>query len=506
MGIEPFDQWTTTKPFLGALPSWVGEDGALRIAAYQLYEEIYWGVPESFKVIQRGSDTKPIYIPSGKQIVETLHRYIANKLNVIADPNVGTESEQIASLVPLNALFRRERFYSLFSANKRYGLIRGDWCFQLYADPAKEAGSRISIYAVDPGSVFKVPHPENPDITIAIHIAEQVLGEDGKPYIYRGTYRKTTEAGGPSPITFEEAIYKVDEWGGPGMKDGAPQNVIRAPELLPDPILSIPIYHIPSGPADPNAEWGSSEMRGIERLMAGINQGISDEDLTLAMDGLGMYSTDAGSPIDDEGQPVPWNLGPAKVIEVPGGKKFERISGVTSVAPYQDHLKYLHDQLDASASIPGVAKGRVTVDVAESGIALQLELAPILAVGEERDLIITDVLTQMLFDLKWWFVAYEGINTGEALWIPTYGDKIPVNRKQRFDELMAMLGSTSPLVSAQYVRAELAKIGYVFPDDTTMMSQILEEKQMVGAIEADAMGARLDSELGAVPPPDEPTE
>jgi hypothetical protein len=242
-------------------------------------------------------------------------------------------------------------------------------------------------------------------------------------------------------------------------------------------------------------------MRGLERIAAAIDQGISDEELTLAMEGLGVYTTDAGAPVDDRGQDVPWNLGPAQVIELPNGKTFKRVAGVSSVAPYQEHLKYLHEQLDQTATIPAVAKGRVDVDVAESGIALMLELGPLLARAEEGELVITDVLTNMLYDLKAWFQAYESINIGAAVWIPTYGDKIPVNRKAKFAELLEMLASTTPLVSAQFVRTELAKLGYEFPDDTELMAQILEEKQMVGQVIADVTGSRIQSELDQIPPP-----
>lgn len=498
-GLTVFDQYSNAKPLLRGFPSWITGQDRDRIAAYSLYEQIYWTIPEAFKLLTRGSDEDPIYIPSGRQIVETIHRFTAPNLKIVTDPDYGTDAEKQNADLAITALFRRERFYSRFNTAKREGLIHGDWLFHIYADPARPEGSRISIFAVDPASYFPIHNDQNVDEIIGAHLAEYVLDEQGNPFIYRLTYRKTTGKGGPSPITVEEGLFKVDDWGGPDMKEANPEVVIRPPTALPDIITALPLYHIQNF-QQTGTVWGSSEMRGIERIMAAVNQGVSDEELSLAMDGLGVYATDAGTPVDeDTGEPTSWNLGPARVVELPDGKKLWRVSGTTSVTPFQDHLKYLHQQLDATAATPAVAKGSVDVDVAESGVALMLELGPLLARATEKELIITDVLTNMLYDLKAWFQAYEGLGIGEAIWVPSYGDKIPVNHKQRFDEVMQMATATPQIVSTSWARSELSKIGYDFPEDTEMIKQILEEKTMVGAVEADVAGARMDQELANQP-------
>ena len=98
----------------------------------------------------------------------------------------------------------------------------------------------------------------------------------------------------------------------------------------------------------------------------------------------------------------------------------------------------------------------------------------------------------MFFDLRAWFAAYE--NMGSAVdtirWVPIYGDKIPVNRKQKFDEIMTMLGAGS-LVSAQWARKELSKIGFELGDDAAMAAQIAQEQQA----SLDLLGARIDNTL-----------
>ncbi len=181
--------YSTAKPLLGGLPAWIADpEEQQRIASYSLYESIYWGTPDTFKLVSRGGEDKPIYIPSGKVIVEAMHRYLAPGLEIIPDPAFGTPAEQLAAQQVWTDLSRRERFYSRFNANKRYGLIRGDWIFHLYADPTRAPTTRLSIFAVDPASVFPIWNPLNVDEIIGYHIAEQVLDNESKIRTRRLTY------------------------------------------------------------------------------------------------------------------------------------------------------------------------------------------------------------------------------------------------------------------------------------------------------------------------------
>lgn len=496
--MPPIDvtQYSTAVPLLRGYPAWVGDPlEQQRIASYSLYEAIYWSMPDTFKLLQRGDDSDPIYIPAGKQVVETINRYTAPNMRVIADPLFGTPNEQLLGAQVWNDLAARERFYSKFGANKRYGIMRGDWLWHIYADQAKPEGSRISIFPLDPASYFPIYNPENVDEIIGCHIVEQITSEDGKKVLIRRlTYRKATGVGGPSPITVSDTIFETDEWGGPGLEEGDPVEVIRNEELLPNPIDQLPVYLCPNL-QEPGGLYGSSEMRGIERLLAAVNQGITDEELSLVLDGLGVYATNAGVPIDEEsGQEKPWNIGPGRVVELPVGDDitFERVSGTTSVAPFQEHLKFLLDQIDQSSGTPAVAKGRVEVAAAESGIALLLELAPILSRAEEKELIITDVHTNMFFDLRRWFQAYEGGALGgleNIRWVPQYGPKIPVNREKEVADALSLF--EAKVVSARWVRRKLITIGYEFPKDEELEAEILAEQQVA----SDVTGARADAEV-----------
>lgn len=463
-----------------SVPSWVPWIlDQQRIQSYQLYEEIYWGVPDTFKLVARGSEDKPIYLPSGRQIVDVCDRYVGNNFTwVCSDPNGQSFFDQ---------LFAREAFKSNFQGNKLYGIMRGDWCWHITANPLKSAGSRLTIRALDPSSYFPITDDNDVDRIIGCHIVELVQGEK-ETTVKRLTYRKVFTTGQFPTITSEIAIFKLDEWGGPTAK---PLQVLQPVTNLPPSITALPVYHIRNF-LEPQNPFGSSEMRGFERVITAVNQSISDEDLTLAMDGLGMYATNAVS-IDDAGDEVDWDIGPAKVMELKGSKNevfFDRISGVGSVVPYQDHIKFLLDQMMQASGTPDIATGKVDVKVAESGVALLLQLAPILTKAEKKDTLLLDTHNQMFYDLlNGWVPAYEQTSFTGATLLANVGDKLPFNRKQRFDELVAMLGAK--VIDTQFFRDEMSKLGYTFPAD--LATRVQSEATAL----ADPLTARLNADLAS---------
>jgi hypothetical protein len=509
---KDFTPYSTAKPLLGSAPLWLADPlEQQRVQAYSLYEQIYWNVPEAFKLQQRGTDDKPIYIPAGRQIVETLHRYLAAGLNVVADPRFGTTQEQELAQQVWDVVAKRERFYSGFTSAKRYGIIRGDWAFVITADDTRMPGTKVSIEQVDPGGLFPIWGGTDLNTIVGWHIVEQYTDRFGKERILRRTWRKTTGMGGPSPITYAVGVFEMDQWGGPGMSvdkekpvTGEPVEVPETP--LPPPIDDLPIYTIQNF-QQPGFLWGSSEMRGVERLLSAINQSISDEELELVMNGLGTYATNAGAPIDEEtGEELPWGLGPAKVVEVPGEAFFNRVSGVGTVMPYQDHLAYMHAQIDQTFGHSDVAKGKVDVTVAESGVALAIQMGPLMAVVSEKEQIITDVLTNFLFNFPKWMVAYEGAafnsmvsvatapgeSTGTVL-VPQYGPKMPENVDKRIDTLLNLLREKA--IGLNFLWSELRRMGWNLPDDATMLAQVSETKDLLAP--EDPFGAQMQDELAS---------
>jgi len=489
--------WATIESFIRAelIPSYVDGEDKSRIFAYDLYESIYWTAPESFKLTMRGQEGQPLYIPSGRKIVDTVHRYMAPKMTVKTDPTFGTPAQQEEATLFFNDFAAREKFYSKFSSAKLYGIMRGDWLFHIMADPERVEGARVSIFAQHPGTYFPVFAEDDPTERIGVKLVEPGLKPDGKPAVNVLEYTKLTGTGGPSPIEVSNIQYEVDGWGQPETDMGTKVVATIAPTFtLPPPIDAIPVYHLPNM-YETDFTWGSSEMRGVELMMRGINQAITDEELALVLEGLGVYTTDAGAPIDEETEEeLPWTVAPGRVIELPAGHTFNRVSGVSSVTPYMEHLNYLHTQLESTTGQNDITNGRAEVAVAESGIALALRMAPILSKMEEKELVVTDILNHLLFDIRRWFDAYEPLSFEEIRWVPQYGDKMPRNKQQEFNDVMAMYSSVPPLISGAEARRMLTSLGFTFTEEGVLTGEIQRDLTTT----ADAEASRI---LGGVSGP-----
>ena len=495
--LQPLAPISVIQPI--AKPTWIVNPlDQERILSYQMYEQIYWNVPETFKLVARSSESRPIYIPNAKTIIETVNRYTATKFSFRMEPDPlftgGTRTDPILAKQFMRNFCNRERFGSKFAGNKRYGIMRGDWLWHLKANPLKPQGSRISIEPLDPASYFPVWHPNDLDKIIGVRIVDQVM-EGDKPFISRLTYMKAVDANF-NPIeggfvTMEHGIYDLEEWEDP---EASPVRVITAPVTL-NGITSLPVYHIKNFD-EPNNPFGSSELRGIERVIAGVNQAVSDQELALAMEGLGFYWTDAPPPTDPlTKQKTNWLLGPGRVAEIPMGRKFERVKGLDSggVDAALKHIKYLEQSMQRSTGVSDAAVGMVDVSVEVSGVALYLQMGPLLSSTEEKDTSVIEVHAQMFHDLAMqWFPTYEGFKFDGLSIIPTVGDKLPTDRKEVLEECKFMV--ENKIASAAYIRTVLSeKLGYTFPEE--MGLDIIQERAALAEAE-DPFAARLDAELG----------
>lgn len=494
--VATFTPYSTAAPLFGQKPGWLtSELDIARIQSYQIYEEIYWAVPNVFRVQFRGTNDKAIYIPSARTIVDTTDRYTgaAFAVNVSDRESGATDTpDVVAARMVLQDLFARERFRSKFDGNKLYGIMRGDWLWHLTADPNKPQGTRLSIVAIDPAMYFPITADDNVDDIIGCHLAAQITTSDGAR-IHRLTYRKQLDTNGvfTGTITVEEAIFKIDQWEKP---DGRPERIIRPPTPLPAPISSIPVYHIKNF-EEPGNPFGSSDIRGLEVVMGAINQAVSDEDLALALEGIGMYATDAPQPTNEEGVAIGWELGPGRVVQHPEGTDFRRVAGVGDLDPYGDHFNRLVTALRQAAATPDIAVGTVDVQVAQSGIALALQLSPIIAKVEKKNNLLKDTHTQLFFDiLNAWFPAYEATTFDNLRVECVTGSAVPVDRAERFGELNDMLDKG--VIDTQFYRDEAAKLGYVFPSDIS--ERVDSEKSKAAENQAAAFGtAPLAENAGA---------
>ena len=103
------------------------------------------------------------------------------------------------------------------------------------------------------------------------------------------------------------------------------------------------------------------------------------------------------------------------------------------------------------------------------------------------------VYDHMLYDLThMWFPAYESLNA-EAIEVSSVvGDPMPVNRQERIDEMLKLVGAG--IVSQTYVREKLGEMGYDFPEE--MAGDIVTETAtLANARVGDPFKNRLNSEL-----------
>lgn len=448
-------QWTSVQPYITDMPLWMPEDDQERIAAYVTYENIYWSNPNSFRLEFRGDNQNPIYVPNAKTIVDTTSHYLLKGLELKLD---GVEEDDPAQK-EFERLLKREKFYATFAVSKHAGVVRGDHIIHVTADPTKPAGRRISVTNVDPARYFPIFDEDDVDKLLGCHLVDTIWYPKEQVHRIRQLTYRYRVVNGVRRVTIEDQVLELDRWADPRHK--RIYKTLQKEALLAPSIQTIPVY------AFKNVDWqgqpfGSSELRGYERLMAGINQTISDEDIALALEGLGVFATDSGRPVDQNGDEEDWIIAPAKVMEVPGGSYFRRVEGVGSVTPMLDHVKYLeHTLMTSSATFDANA---IEVAVAESGVALAIRFMPTLAKLEERDLEGVGVLEQMWFDIRTgWWPAYEGKLLSDKEIDVTLGKKLPLSGKERLNELNNMFDRK--IITPAYYRQEMEKLGYRFPKD-----------------------------------------
>lgn len=491
-----FDPYMSAKPYFAAqgAPGWVvNDEDKSRLQSYELYERIYWTAPQTFKVMQRGTDSAPIYLPTARKIIEACNRFLAVDFNYLIEGN----DEGVKTLIP--ALFKREKFFTKFATQKRYGLIRGDAIWHLVADPTKPETERLSLYELDPSSYFPIMDPDNAEKRIGCYLVDIITDPNdpnqSKKVARVQTYRKVqTAPGGSVTITSELAYYESAGWDARNLK---PKDVkllkVVTPEFaLPPQITSIPVYTLPNTRIPGPKPYGYSEILGIERVFAAVNQAISDEELSLAMAGLGVFWTTAGPPKDTTGRVVAWDIGPARMIEVGANSKVERLAGITSVAPMIEHMKFMIDETQGGIGIPDIAAGKVEVTIAESGISLQLQLAPLLAKNAEKEGVLIEEYDHMFYDIvHGWMPAYEGTtDSPEVNVVSVAGDPMPKNRKADIQEVTDLV--TAGILSKAEARKILkTRFGYEIAEDVT---KLIEEAGEFSTA-TDPFSARANAEL-----------
>lgn len=453
----------------GKAPAYaVTDEDKQRIQSYELYERIYWTQPNTFKVMQRGTDSYPIYLPSARKIIEACNRFLAVDFGYLIE---GAEEPQT---LLIDSLFKRERFLTKFATQKRYGLIRGDALWHIVGDDTQEEGRRISIYELDPSTYFPIMDPNNAEKRVGCHLVDVITDPqdpNGSKKVARvQTYRKQEDGS----ISSEINDFEVGAWDDRNLpaKDIKKIRSVKPLFTLPAPITTLPVYALPNIRIPGPKPFGFSEIMGIERVFAAVTQAVSDEELSLAMAGLGVFWTTAGPPKNEAGQIVPWDIGPARMLEIAKDTEIGRLGGITSVQPMIDHMNFILDETQGGVGVPDIAAGKVSVEIAESGISLQLQLSPLLAKNAEKEGVMIERYDEMFYDLMHgWLPAYEGTDAAtEAALLAVAGDPTPRNRKAEIDELFAAVAAK--VISVKEAREILVKrFGYTLQASTDALIQ-----------------------------------
>lgn len=489
--------YSTVSSLIKNKPGWLNEYDALRLGAYKTYDDMYHSNPGTYELMLRGtSDGMEIYVPTAKNVVNTLARYVGRGFGYAVDQETGTPAAQQLAVESVGTFFKRERVLSLFSVGKKELLKFGDLFWMLHGDITKPEGTRISLKTIDPGLMFEITNKSDPDRIVGWDMVEQIkVGDD--TLIQRQRWLKNTSElhpnfGNPeAPVWYQMVTMELEGW-----ETDKPKGLkVVAENFFPVGLNTLPIYHMKNNEETGNP-FGSSELRSLERVVAAINQAVSDQDVALALAGLGVYKTSEGGPVDGDGNATNWIIGPGEVIEDPD---FDRVGGVGSITPSLEHIKYLEATVDKSAGITDVTRGEVSADVAASGVALAIRMAPTIDAADEKDLHIKDIMDQLLFDLKTWFKVFESIDFLEADVTCVFGDKLPGNRQSEIQELLMLL--EAGLLSKEYVISVLAdKYGMQFPPN---MLDDIAKSAAAAAAAADPYAQRagdLASDPGAGDP------
>lgn len=516
--VTPID---TTGPYqnvllLGGVAGfdWLPPDHRARAQAYAKYDQVYWNDNNQYPIRYLAGEF-PVFIPNPRTVVDTTAHYLLKGLAV----NVKEPERYKKTAEALASFLRREMFLSRFHTAKHTGVARGDFCMHLTADPDKTEGNRLSLTQVHPGKVIMDEDPDNCERIIRAHLVERVPHptEEGKFLVKELEYWYEDEGEGveaPYPdevvrevdstlatrrVMREERLWKTEKpwW----VKEERELFATTLPqEPLPEPIDTIPVYWFPNLAWD-SGPYGYSELRGFERSFQSVSQVTTDQGTALSLEGLGVYATDGGKPVDNKGQEVEWEIGPGKVMETPNGAYFRRVEGVGSVKPNIDHIDYLEAKIREAGGLSDVALGRVDVQTASSGIALAIKFMPTLAKLDERDKTGVDRLTQLFYDWQQWYEAYEGEKLDGTIEV-SIGDKLPTDRTGRINELNNMIDRG--VISKKYYRSEMQKLGFEFPDDIEQQIDDEDTKEAEKKALAAPPGLQqnaVDASTGDIPPP-----
>jgi hypothetical protein len=490
------------------------QDDRKRLKAYELYEDFYSNRPEHIRVTLRGEDDDcvEIYMPSAKKCIEAVNRFLAVDFDYQLDPDSGTETTQQAVDTMLTSYFDKHEIRTKFGNFKRYGLVKGDALLHIQAFPWERAGNRVCVHELKPEHYFPIEDFVSGQ-TIGCHIVDVILNPKNSAktrnfsdqwIVRRQTYmRQMSEPdkdGNQMPtgrITSKLCLCQVSRW-----DDRNEENEIVIIEdlqnefVLDERITNIPVYHWGNN-TPPGSSFGMSELAGVETLINAMNQSMTDEDLTLITQGLGVYWSDASPPIDENGDEVPWEIGPGYVVQIASGANFGRVTGVSSLTPFHEHIQILDENMQQAMAVPDVAIGMVDVAAVESGIALQLKFGPLLAHNKEKEPCLEKVINEFIEDLLVWLTVYESLVAENVVATAVFGDPMPQNKTQMLADYLSIWVQAPSTLPVQWLYDRLNEL-YGWDLSDTDFQTALEDAQKIAqtAMPPDPFGQQMQDEQG----------
>lgn len=490
-------QYASAIDFINSADANVANDlDQRRIGAYDLYENLYINSTQTLKIVLRGDDSYPILMPSGKKIVEATNRFLGIGFDFLVEGTGDAGTQEVLGQW-WGDFFKRESLRAKFASNKRWGLVRGDAAFYVYANGNKPATQRISVVELDPRQLFEIE--DSNGSVIGCHIVDTVqdfrdADKPDKKIARRRTFRKVfDEFGNTMMVTTELKFFEIGKWDDRSVVSAEKMEPVPYPDFeqepmpLPPGITQLPVYKWRNNPPQ-NSHWGHSQLTGLETLMYAINQSLTDEDATIVFQGLGMYVTSAAPPQDTEGNTTDWSIGPMQIIEIGQDQRFDRVTGVSDVSPYQNHMNFIDEKgLSEASGTPAIAIGRVDVSVAESGISLQLQLMPLLAQNAEKEQEIINVIDQMFYDITtMWLPAYEPelfpdpAVMMEMSVVCIFDDPSPKNRDKQIEETISL--TQSNLILTSMAVAKLRSLGWEYPTVDPYTGQPLTDEDIAAML------------------------
>ena len=518
------DFYSTAIAMSGAAPPTyiIPQGDKRRVQAYWTYENLYDNLPEAVVAVLRdisGDEKSRRMIPAARTLIEATNRYLGVDPALIVPaagqlpPGVTPPTDEVvtAAIGYLNAFFAREQVVAKLLSLKRWMLIHGDRLLHITADPTKAEGTRVSLHEISAESYFPIHDRMDSERVSGCYLVN-VIEVDGDEIVQRLEYQKIrtpddqAKYGAPvGSVWTRLSFWEVDGWDDrdemgmtpedlkpaetvPAWAGSEEAKLLLAGMVMPAQITTIPVYHYRNGRRGSSA-FGVSEIQGVESLIAGISQTATDEDLTVVLQGVGVYWTTSGKPRNDAGQEVDWEISPAAMLELEQGTAVGRLQGATDIQSLLQHKAMMEQAARDGIGTPDIAIGAFLPgnSAAESGVALAIRFAPVLAKNAEKELELTGVTNQLLFDLiNGWFPAYEGMQWPGVIIQLGFSDPLPVDRTATMEEIIAMV--TAKIISLEVARKLIAeKLGYQFPDD--MDTQVTTEAASL----VDATAPRLDA-------------